>query len=87
MPGKAVYALFAFVSIDNFKSYLHNLQGDIMILINDVAAILHEEVYRWGYEDKGQCNKNLGSAFLMVSRKCYTWILNILLSCVYYILS
>jgi len=67
VPGKAVYALFAFVAIDNFKSYLHNLEGDIMILINDVAAILHEEVYRWGYEDKGQCNKNLGSAFLMVS--------------------
>lgn len=67
VPGKAVYALFAFVAIDNFKSYLHCLQGDIMILINDVAAILHEEVYRWGYEDRGQCNKNLGSAFLMVS--------------------
>eukprot|EP00956_Cyclotella_meneghiniana_P042439 scaffold248464_cov119-Cyclotella_meneghiniana.AAC.1 len=66
VPGKAVYALFAFVAIDNYKSYLHNLQGDIIILINDVAAILHEEVYRWGYEDKGQCNKNLGSAFLMV---------------------
>lgn len=68
VPGKAVYALFAFVAIDNFKSYLHCLQGDIMILINDVAAILHEEVYRWGYEDKGQCNKNLGATFLMVSR-------------------
>ena len=66
VPGKAVYALFAFVAIDNYKTYLHNLQGDIIILINDVAAILHEEVYRWGYEDKGQCNKNLGSAFLMV---------------------
>ncbi|KAL3801831.1 hypothetical protein HJC23_001227 [Cyclotella cryptica] len=66
VPGKAVYALFAFVAIDNFKSYLHCLQGDIMILINDVAAILHEEVYRWGYEDKGQCNKNLGATFLMV---------------------
>jgi len=39
-----------------------------MILINDIAAVLHEEVYRWGYDDSGQCNKNLGSAFLMVYR-------------------
>ena len=39
-----------------------------MILINDIAAVLHEEVYRWGYEESGQCNKNLGGAFLMVYR-------------------
>eukprot|EP00571_Detonula_confervacea_P007093 CAMPEP_0172325602 /NCGR_PEP_ID=MMETSP1058-20130122/54451_1 /TAXON_ID=83371 /ORGANISM="Detonula confervacea, Strain CCMP 353" /LENGTH=863 /DNA_ID=CAMNT_0013042193 /DNA_START=534 /DNA_END=3125 /DNA_ORIENTATION=+ len=68
VPGKAVYALFAFVVIDKFQSHLHALKGDIMILINDIAAVLHEEVYRWGYEDSGQCNKNLGSAFLMVYR-------------------
>jgi hypothetical protein len=66
VPGKAVYALFAFVNIDRFNFHLHALKGDIMILINDIAAVLHEEVYRWGYEDSGQCNKNLGSAFLMV---------------------
>jgi hypothetical protein len=68
VPGKAVYALFAFVSIDRFNFHLHALKGDIMILINDIAAVLHEEVYRWGYEDSGQCNKNLGNAFLMVYR-------------------
>ncbi len=66
VPGQAVYALFAFVAIDEFQSHLHALKGDIMILINDIAAVLHEEVYRWGYEDRGQCNKNLGNAFLMV---------------------
>ena len=66
VPGKAVYALFAFAVIDQFQSHLHALKGDIMILINDIAAVLHEEVYRWGYEDSGQCNKNLGNAFLMV---------------------
>jgi len=66
VPGKAVYALFAFATIDNFQGHLHALKGDIMILINDIAAVLHEEVYRWGYEDSGQCNKNLGSTFLMV---------------------
>jgi len=68
VPGEAVYALFAFVAIDKFQHHLHCLKGDIMILINDIAAVLHEEVYRWGYEDRGQCNKNLGGAFLMVYR-------------------
>ena len=66
VPGEAAYALFAFIGINNFDDHLSALKGDIMILINDIAAVLHEEVYRWGYEDSGQCNKNLGSAFLMV---------------------
>ena len=39
-----------------------------MILINDVANVLHGEVFRWGFGDSGQCNKNLGAAFLMVFR-------------------
>ena len=42
VPGKAVYALFAFVYIDRFNFHLHALKGDIMILINDIAAVLHE---------------------------------------------
>jgi hypothetical protein len=66
VPGKAVYAIFAFVYIDNWQRHLHALKGDIMILINDIAAVLHSEVYRWGYGERGQCNKNLGAAFLMV---------------------
>jgi len=37
-------------------------------LINDVAAVLHGETFRWGFGDSGQCNKNLGGAFLMVFR-------------------
>jgi hypothetical protein len=39
-----------------------------MILINDVARVVHDEVYRWALGDHGQCNKNLGAAFLMVFR-------------------
>ena len=66
VPGEAAYALFAFIGINNFDNHLNALKDDIMILINDIAAVLHEEVYRWGYEDSGQCNKNLGGAFLMV---------------------
>lgn len=68
VPGKAVYALFAFAAIKGFDHQLRALGGEVMILINDVANVLHKEVYRWGFGDSGQCNKNLGSAFLMVFR-------------------
>jgi hypothetical protein len=68
IPGKSVYALFGFAAIDGFSNTVHNLGGEVMILINDVAAVLHGEVFRWGFGDSGQCNKNLGNAFLMVYR-------------------
>jgi len=68
VAGKSVYALFAFASINDFGHVLRELQDDVMVLINDVAAVLHGEVFRWGFGDSGQCNKNLGSAFFMVFR-------------------
>jgi Adenylate and Guanylate cyclase catalytic domain len=68
VPGKSVYALFAFAAIGGFDHALKCLGGDVMILINDVALVLHGEVYRWGFGRSGQCNKNLGAAFLMVFR-------------------
>eukprot|EP00549_Striatella_unipunctata_P025579 CAMPEP_0118715196 /NCGR_PEP_ID=MMETSP0800-20121206/26720_1 /TAXON_ID=210618 ORGANISM="Striatella unipunctata, Strain CCMP2910" /NCGR_SAMPLE_ID=MMETSP0800 /ASSEMBLY_ACC=CAM_ASM_000638 /LENGTH=580 /DNA_ID=CAMNT_0006621297 /DNA_START=822 /DNA_END=2561 /DNA_ORIENTATION=+ len=68
IPGKNVYALFGFAAISGFDKHLRALGGEVMILINDVASVLHTEVYRWGFEDSGQCNKNLGSSFLMVYR-------------------
>jgi hypothetical protein len=68
VPGKSVYALFGFAAINSFDHTLRQLGGEVMILINDVAAVLHGEVFRWGFGDSGQCNKNLGSAFLMVFR-------------------
>ena len=68
VPGKSVYAVFAFAAINGFDHCLRCLGGDVMILINDVASVLHREVYRWGFESSGQCNKNLGEAFLMVFR-------------------
>ena len=68
VPGKSVYALFGFAAINGFDHALKNLGGDVMVLINDVAKVLHDEVYRWGFGDSGQCNKNLGAAFLMVFR-------------------
>jgi class 3 adenylate cyclase len=68
VPGKRIYALFGFAAINDFGLYLRALDKDVMILINDVAKVLHDEVYRWGFGDSGQCNKNLGAAFLMVFR-------------------
>lgn len=68
VPGKLVYALFGFAGIGEFGKQLRALDQDILILINDVAKIVHDEVYRWGFGDSGQCNKNLGAAFLMVFR-------------------
>jgi hypothetical protein len=68
VPGKRVYAVFGFVAINGFGKQLRALERDIMILINDVAKVIHDEVYRWALGDSGQCNKNLGAAFLMVFR-------------------
>lgn len=68
VPGKRVYALFGFVAINSFDKQLHALGRDIMILVNDVAKVVHDEVYRWALGDSGQCNRNLGPAFLMVFR-------------------
>jgi len=68
IPGKQVYALFGFIGINDFSKQLRALEGDVMILINDVARVVHDEIYRWALGDSGQCNKNLGSAFLMVFR-------------------
>lgn len=68
VPGTSVYALFAFAAINGFDYALRNLGGDIMVLINDIANVLHGDVFRWAFGDSGQCNKNLGAAFLMVFR-------------------
>jgi len=68
VPGKRVYALFGFVAISEFNELLRALDRDVMILINDVAQVVHDEVYRWALGEHGQCNKNLGNAFLMVWR-------------------
>jgi len=68
VPGKRVYALFGFASICDFTNLLRNLDKDVISLINDVAKVIHGEVYRWAFGDSGQCNKNLGGAFLMVFR-------------------
>jgi len=42
--------------------------SQLSLLELQVARVVHDEVYRWALGDSGQCNKNLGSAFLMVFR-------------------
>ena len=68
VPGKLVYAVFGFAGINDFTFLLRCLDQQVMILINNVATVVHNEVFRWGLGDRGQCNKNLGAAFLMVYR-------------------
>jgi hypothetical protein len=43
IPGKQVYALFGFVGINDFSKQLRALEKDVMILINDVARVVHDE--------------------------------------------
>jgi hypothetical protein len=68
VSGKRVYALFGFVALHGFDKLHRALDRDVMIIINDVARVVHDEVFRWALGDSGQCNKNLGSSFLMVFR-------------------
>jgi Adenylate and Guanylate cyclase catalytic domain len=68
VAGKKVYALFAFAAITEFAHAQRTLGGNVMILINHVAGVVHDEVFRWGFGDSGACNKNLGAAFLLVFR-------------------
>jgi len=68
IPGKRVYALFGFVMINEFSDQINALDRDVMILINDIAKVVHDEIYRWALGNSGQCNKNLGSSFLLVFR-------------------
>mmetsp|Transcript_1691 Transcript_1691/g.3584 ORF Transcript_1691/g.3584 Transcript_1691/m.3584 type:complete len:1339 (-) Transcript_1691:224-4240(-) len=68
VPGREVHAIFGFVGIGDWGFLLRALSNDVMILINDIASVVHSEVARWGLEDKGQCNKNIGPVFLMVFR-------------------
>jgi hypothetical protein len=47
------------VSVVNLR-----LNNDVLTFINTIAEIVHSQVHSWG----GQCNKNLGNAFVIVWR-------------------
>lgn len=61
-----IHAIFGFVGISDYSFLLNTLKRDIMLVINSVASVVHSEVYRWGLNGSGQCNRNLGNSFLMV---------------------
>jgi hypothetical protein len=64
IPGVRVYAIFGFCDIHHFEDVNEKLGKEIMSFVNTVAAIVHSKVHSWA----GQCNKNLGNAFLVVWR-------------------
>jgi hypothetical protein len=64
IPGVRMYAIFGFCDIHHFEDINEKLGKDIMTFVNSIAAIVHNYVHDW----KGQCNKNLGNAFLVVWR-------------------
>lgn len=64
ISGLRVYAIFGFCDIHHFEDVNEKLGKDIMDFVNTIAAIVHGYVHEW----RGQSNKNLGQAFLLVWR-------------------
>lgn len=64
IPGVRVYAIFGFCDIHHFEDVNEKLGKDIMTFVNTIALVVHSSVHEW----RGQSNKNLGQAFLVVWR-------------------
>mmetsp|Transcript_13971 Transcript_13971/g.15423 ORF Transcript_13971/g.15423 Transcript_13971/m.15423 type:complete len:362 (-) Transcript_13971:23-1108(-) len=62
VPGKKVLGIFGFCSIRQFMDTTDYLQESIMMFVNEIARIVHTSVDHFS----GQCNKNIGDAFLFV---------------------
>jgi len=62
IPGQKIMAIFGFCDIRNFTDATEVLEADVMVFVNEIAAICHKEVY----EHLGSPNKNIGDAFLLV---------------------
>jgi class 3 adenylate cyclase len=62
IPGQKCMAVFGFCDIRNFTDATEVLEADVMVFVNEIAAICHKEVY----ECLGNANKNIGDAFLLV---------------------
>ena len=58
-------AIMGFCDIHHFDFIVKHLEAEAMTFVNEVAAIVHENVSLW----KGACNKNLGKLALFV-RAC-----------------
>lgn len=64
LPGVRVYAIVGFCDIHQFEFVNQQLAADILQFVNTIAEIVHSRVHYWG----GQCNKNLGNAFVIIWR-------------------
>eukprot|EP00605_Chrysophyceae_sp_TOSAG23-4_P000252 GSChrysophyteH1.ASY1.ANO1.289.1 assembled CDS len=64
LPGVRVYVIVGFCDIHHFEEVLVKLTDDVLVFVNHIAEIVHENVVHWG----GQCNKNLGNAFVILWR-------------------
>ncbi len=64
LPGIRVYCIVGFCDIHHFEDVLQSLSQDVLIFVNIIASIVHTSVEHWG----GQCNKNLGNAFVIIWR-------------------
>ena len=64
LPGIRVYVIVGFCDIHHFEECLVQLSDGILTFVNTIASIVHESVCAWD----GQCNKNLGNAFVILWR-------------------
>ena len=64
LPGIRVYVIVGFCDIHHFEEVLVKLSDRILTFVNIIASIVHESVVHWD----GQCNKNLGNAFVILWR-------------------
>lgn len=64
LPGVRIYAIFGFCDIHHFEDINQRLANDVLTFVNTIAEIVHDSVHTWS----GQCNKNLGNAFVIVWR-------------------
>lgn len=64
LPGIRVYGIVGFCDIHHFENIIQMLSNDVLTFVNTIAEIVHSSVHYWG----GQCNKNLGNAFVIVWR-------------------
>eukprot|EP00947_MAST-08B_sp_MAST-8B-sp1_P000783 g783.t1 len=58
-------AVFGFCDIRNFTDATEVLQSDVMIFVNEIAQVVHEQVHKYA----GVPNKNIGDAFLLIWKR------------------
>ena len=60
--GQKIIGIFGFCNIHKFATVNEALDIQIMGFVNNIAAVVHSQVDRYG----GSINKNIGEAFLLV---------------------